>query len=167
MTFWMSSAAWELKAGIHSPAACTATPSFSGTWIARTTRQCPLPIFGEVGLNNLERGPSCREKGSRGICHVSFVVRPFLPYTMQPVFPHRGRTKPPEPGKELSEKRADNRWRPPDTMRKLDSAPRGPCHAIPFYHRPHILLVDPPRALHPFSRRRRRRPCPCDSGSRP
>jgi hypothetical protein len=47
-------------------------------------------------------------------------------------FPCRGRAKPPEPNKELSEKQAVNNPRPPNTIRKLDPAPRSPCRAIPF-----------------------------------
>jgi hypothetical protein len=56
----------------------------------------------------------------------SFICRATLSFltVCNWYFPYRGRAKPPEPEKELSEKRADNNPQPLNMIRKLDPVPR-------------------------------------------
>jgi hypothetical protein len=135
MKSWMSSAAWDpVCGGLYSNGEFLSymdlanNPSMPG--------RCMRPIFGEVGLNNDCRLGAKRDREVFVMFHCATLS--FLTVCSR-CFPCRGRAMPPDRKKELSEKRADNNPRPPNTIRKLDPTPRSSCHAIPFFRRPRIL----------------------------
>ncbi len=93
-----------------------------------------------VGLNNDGRLAAKRDREEFS-CFIYRATLSFLPVCNR-CFPYRAAR---------ARKRAQRKAsRQQSATYEQDPAnwPRSPCHAIPFYHRPHILLLGPPRASH-------------------